>query len=184
MFEIVSVRPNGSLLYSICREILGRDDLGDEIDLIEVHERMADLAPTSDEQLDHLAKARDLAVANGESPASWLVAELDLRIQRGEADVAKRLITEIQSRYLREPGIGQMFASVLSKYGLMPPGAVPGGPPPMGGPGAVPPPAAAAQPPATAPPAADGGVWTPDAPSQASPSGDGGESKLWVPGMD
>ena len=188
VFEVVSVRPNGSLLLSICREILRRDDLGDAIDVIEVHERMADLAPTSDEQLEHLATARDLAVAKGESPASWLVAELDLRIQRGEADVSKRLINEIQSRYMREPGVAQMFASVLAKYGLMPAGAMPPGPLPGGPPAPMPAPGGPMPGPAAAPTAAaappPSGVWTPDAPTEPAPSGEGGESKLWVPGMD
>lgn len=172
IFEVVSVRPNGSLLRSICNEILNRSDLGDEINLIEVHERMADLANTSDEQLEHLSKARDLSVKKGESPASWLVAELDLRIQRGEVDIAKRLVAEIQSRYMREPGIAQMFASVLSRYGLMP--SAPGG--------SVPTAATAAAPAAAS---AEGGLWTPDSAHDPAPAaGEGGESKLWVPGMD
>lgn len=178
IFEVVSVRPNGSLLYRIGQEVLKRPSMGEKIDQIEVHERMADLAPTSDEQLEHLAKARDLAVGSGESPASWLVAELDLRIQRGESDAAKRLITEIQARYLREPGVAQMFAQVLSKYGLMP--QTPGGLPP----GAVPADAVEGVPAEVGAAAApSGGVWTPDGPSPASPpAGEGEEkSKLWIP---
>ena len=180
VFEVVSVRPNGKLLRRIGEQILSRESMSDHVDLIEVHERMADLASNTDDQLAHLGKARDLAVAKGDSPGSWLVAELDVRIQRGESDAAKRLITEIQSRYMREPGIGQMFAAVLSKYGLMPsaPGRVPGVSPEsvevmpaeVG--------AAAAAP-------ASGGVWTPDGSSNPNPPGDEGqESKLWVPGMD
>lgn len=183
IFEVVSVRPNGSLLYRIGLEVLGRDSMAETIDLVEVHERMAELAPTSDGQLEHLGKARDLAVTKGESPASWLVAELDLRIQRGESDAAKRLISEIQTRYLREPGVAQMFAQVLSKYGLMPqtpggmpPGAMPGGMP-MGPGEAIP-----AEVGAAAPAASADGVWTPDGPASTPAAEEGGEkSKLWLP---
>lgn len=180
IFEVVSVRPNGSLLHRIGEEILSRPAMNEQLDLIEVHERMADLAPTTERQLEHLGKARDLAVGKGESPASWLVAELDLRIQRGEAGAAKRLITEIQTRYMREPGIAQMFAGVLSKYGLMP--ATPGGAPPTMSEAVESLPAEVG---AAAPASPSGGVWTPDDPSASAPSGEGGEkSKLWVPGMD
>lgn len=179
IFEVVSVRPNGSLLHSICQEILSRDGIESEIDLVEVHERLADLSTDSDKQLEHLGKARDLSVSKGESPASWLVAELDIRIQRGEADVAKRLIAEIQSRYMREPGVGQMLAQVLSKYGLMPagpPGAMPQPVGPDGVPAGV---GGAAETPAA------GGVWTPGSAEPAAPQeSGGGESKLWIPGMD
>jgi|GEM_PF-5908509 len=183
IFEVVSVRPNGALLYRISQEVLSRPSMEEHVDLIEVHERMADLASSSDEQLDHLGKARDLAVSKGESPASWLIAELDLRIQRGEGDAAKRLIAEIQSRYLKEPGIAQMFMQVLSKYGLMPqtPGAMPGTVPPEAM-QAVPAEAAVAG--AAATPAASGGVWTPGGGSSTPPASEGeggGESKIWVP---
>ena len=183
IFEVVSVRPNGALLYRICQEVLSRTSMEEQVDLIEVHERMADLASSSDEQLDHLGKARDLAVSKGESPASWLIAELDLRIQRGEGDPAKRLISEIQSRYLKEPGVAQMFMQVLSKYGLMPqtPGGMPGSVPPEAMQGV---PAEAAVAGAAATPAGSAGVWTPDGASSTPPSSEGeggGESKIWVP---
>ena len=185
LFETVSVRPNGKTLHRIGLEILARaDDMAEHIDFVEVRARLAETAPTSDESLEHLAAARDLAVADGESPASWLIAELDHRIQRQELDVAQRLITEIQTRYIREPGVAQMFTQVLEKYGLMP--AAPGGSPA----------AAASQTPIPAEVGATGptsdpapGVWTPDAPVAASPAPtDGGEktgeSKIWMPGMD
>jgi hypothetical protein len=187
VFEVLTVRPSGSTLYRICKEILNRDSMSEHVDLIEVHERMADLAKSTDEQLEHLGKARDIAVGNGESPASWLVAELDLRIQRGEADLAKKLITEIQSRYLREPGVAQMFAEVLSKYGLMPrtPGGAPGAMSPDAvqnvpvGVGA----GGGQAPAAPAPGAGAAGVWTPDGSAKPADDGNqgGGESKIWVP---
>lgn len=181
VFEVTSVRPNGALLYRIGEEILKRPTMVDQLDLVEVHERMADVAPSTDQQLEHLRSARDLSVSKGESPASWLVAELDLRIQRGEVEIAKRLVLEIQSRYLKEPGIGQMFAQVLSKYGLMP--ASPGAP------AGVPSDAVDALP-ATASSshaAPVGAVWTPNSDDDASAPAQGHseeKSKLWVPGMD
>lgn len=179
LFETVSVRPNGKTLHRIGTEIVRRGkEMEEHADFVEVHSRLAETAATSDESLEHLAAARDLAVAEGESPASWLISELDHRIQRQELDIAKRLIAEIQTRYVREPGVAQMFAQVLSKYGLMPqPGAAPPSPAAM----------AQAQIPAQVGAAAaesNPGVWTPDAPPAGTTNDDSGESKLWVPGMD
>ena len=90
IFEVVSVRPNGKLLYRIGKEVLARESMKDHLDMVEVHERLADLSPTSDETLEHLSAARDLAVSEGESPATWLISELDVRIQRGESDAVQR----------------------------------------------------------------------------------------------
>lgn len=177
LFESVSVRPNGKMLHRIGMEIIGRgDEMKAHVDFVEVRARLAETAPTSDESLEHLAAARDIAVAEGESPATWLISELDHRIQRQELDIAKRLITEIQTRYIKEPGIAQMFSQILSKYGLLPAG------------GAAPPGMAPAQLPTEvgAPSAAqpDAGVWTPDGSASAGPDQGEGESKLWIPGMD
>ena len=182
VFETVSVRRAGKTMYRVGIEILRRgEDATEHIDLVEVRTRLAEAAPTSDESLEHLAAARDLAVAEGESPAPWLISELDQRLQRQELDIAQRLIIEIQTRYVREPGVAQMFARVLAKFGLMPtaPDASQA--------------AAVSQAPipaevgaAAAPHEAPAGVWTPDAPATpSSPSGDeAGESKIWMPGMD
>jgi len=179
IFEVVSVRPNGKLLYKIGKEVLARDSMEDHFDMVEVHGRLAELAPNSDLTLEHLSKARDLAVAEGESPATWLISELDVRIRRGEVDVTTRLMSEIQTRYLGEPGVRKMLASVLEKYGLMPtsPGGVSAS--------QMPPEPAPAE--VGTPVASRDGIWTPDAgESASSPPGDAREekSKLWVPGMD
>jgi tetratricopeptide (TPR) repeat protein len=173
LFEVVSVRPNGKFLYRIGQEVLRRPSMKDEVDFMEVHERLADTSPNTDEQLWHLQQARDLAVDRGESPATWLVGELDLQIGRGDLESAKRLIAEIQTRYLREPGISQMFAGVLSKYGLMPAGAE------VGSTAAA---ATGSAPPTAAPVTGAASVWTPDM-GDSSPSSEsaGGESKIWVP---
>lgn len=174
LFESVSVRPNGKTLHRIGLEIIARGEaMAEHVDFVEVRARLAETAPTSDESLEHLAAARDMAVADGESPATWLISELDHRIQRQELDTAKRLISEIQTRYIKEPGVAQMFGEVLSKYGLLP------------SPAAGPSPATMAQtqiPAEVGAPAApaSGGVWTPDAPASSDDSG-GGESKIWTP---
>lgn len=176
IFEILSIRPNGRLLYKVCQEMLQRPSIKDVegVDLVELHDRLSELATTTDEQLEHLSKARDLAVSEGESPATWLVRELDLRLLRAEGDQAKRLVTEIQERYMREPGVAQLFSEVLSKYGLMPRGQAP----PAAEAAAVPQAVGAVgggQP--------TGGVWTPEGGAPDAPPTEGGEekSKLWLP---
>lgn len=174
LFEFLSVRPNGKMLYRLAHEILSRSSMHDDIDMIEVYERLASLAPTTDEALEHLKKGCDLAVSQGESPATWLISELDVRIQRDEVDQVRQLMSEIQTRYLREPGVGQMLSSVLAKYGLVT--ARPGAEQLDAVSGAM----TEAPVPAAAP---SGGIWTPDggAADQHTPDSEEGESKLWVP---
>ena len=176
LFEVTSVRRNGSFLYKIGSEVLKRPAMADRIDLIEVHERLTELALTSDDQLEHLRLARDIAVSRGESPAHWLVRELDVRLSRMEIDPAKRLISEIQSRYLREPGIGQSFAAVVEKYGLVSQGDLSATAAELTSETVTEPETAAAP---------SGRVWTPESNEPAPAEGDRDkESKLWIPGMD
>ena len=179
VYHAVSLRPAGRTNHRIGMEILRRgEEMVDKVDLIEVRARLAESATSSDESLEHLAAARDLAISRGESPANWLIAELDHRFQRREMETAQRIITEIQTRYIREPGVAQNFAALLARYGLLP--AAPSGAPARSMPPA-PTPAAAA--------ASGGGIWTPDAPAASSTTAsdsesEDGESKLWIPGME
>ena len=180
VFEIVSVRQSGTFLYRIGEEVLQRPSMVEHLDLVEVHSHMADLAPSTDQRLDHLAAARDLSVSRGDSPATWLVAELDVRFSRAEVDQARRLALEIQSRYMKEPGVPQLLAQVVSKYGLLPDSAGPGATQ-MASEAMEAEPAVAAA--STTSPSA---VWTPggDESASASEPQAGEKSKLWVPGTD
>ncbi len=161
-------------LRQIALEVISRKSLDDKIDKVEAYDILSDVAPNTDEALEYLAKARKLATAEGESPAAWLIDELEIRLLRGEAEKFVQLLKEIQARYIKEPGIAPSLIEVLSRFGLVTPD------------GRVMIPASADTAAAADSSAADG-VWVPgDSPTpSAADAGEAKpESKLWIPGMD
>ncbi len=180
-YAVMAVYP----LRKIALELIGRPSLDEKVDKVEAYDILSDVAPNTDEALEYLDKARKLATSEGESPAAWLIDELEIRLLRGEADKFVQLLKEIQTRYMNEPGIAPSLMEVLSRYGLVTPD----------GRFMVPAPremsAAASQAEAESDVP---GLWTPDSGIPAAPSiGPGpapppGEekpaSKLWMPGMD
>lgn len=163
-------------LRQLALEVIQRPSLDERIDKVEAYDILSDVAQTTDEALEYLEKARKLATAEGESPAQWLIDELELRLLRGEGEKFLALLKEIQTRYINEIGVGPALMQLLTRYGLVSPDGRLRVPTRRDA-------AAAAEireSQATAPP-----VWTPDAPAAPS-AGDEQpkESKLWLPGMD
>lgn len=161
-------------LRKLAPEVLRREGLAKQVGMSEVYESLSAVATDSDKALDYLIKAREAAVANGNSPAHYLVSELSMRLQRGDAAEARRLIEQIRNQHMREPGIAQAFYEVLVRFGIIAPDGTPAG----AQPGTR---AASGTAPAAAPEAAKK-VWTPD--SGTKPPAGEGKSKLWLPGMD
>ncbi len=157
-------------------QLIDRPGMDEKFDKVEAYDILSDISATTDEALEYLEKARKLATAEGESPAQWLIDELEIRLMRGEVDIFVSLLKEIETRYIKEPGVGPMLLQVLSRYGLVTPD------------GRVMVPRTGASPDAQAQPEpAVSGVWTPDgetAPPPAQSDEAKQESKLWVPGMD
>lgn len=182
-YAVMAVAP----LRQIALQIVSRESLDEKIDKVEAYDILSDVAVDTDEALRYLEKARKLATADGESPAQWLIDELEIRLLRGEIEKFTKLFTEIQTRYLKEPGIGPALLEVLSRYGLVTPDGR------LMVPTRRDAAAATEQKQAESVPA---GIWTPDgsrAPASeagtTTASNDEGaadqkESKLWVPGMD
>ncbi len=175
-------------LRQLATEVIARPSLEDRVDRVEAYDILSDIAKTSDEALEYLGKARKLATADGESPAQWLIDELELRLVRGEAERFVELLKEIQSRYMKEPGVSAALMEVLSKYDLVTPDGRLRLPTQRDTSAAT-----SVHETQTAP-----AVWTPDMPS-APPTGPAApasepsaadeaeekkESKLWIPGMD
>ncbi|MCA9148991.1 MAG: hypothetical protein KDA92_06830 [Planctomycetales bacterium] len=161
-YAVMAVGP----LRHAAAEVVNRESLEQKIDKVEAYDILSDIASSSDDALAYLEKARKLATQEGDSPAAWLVDEMELRLIRREFERFVQLFKEIESRYLKEPGIAQAMLQVLSRFGLVTPdGRV-----------MMPVPKEAAE-------SADGKLWTPDSEPSAT-SGDSSGSKLWVPGMD
>ncbi len=165
-------------LRGLAQEVIHRPSLDEKIDKVEAYDILSDIAPSTDEALEYLEKARKLATSEGESPAQWLIDELELRLLRGELEQFLQLLKEIQSRYMKEPGVSSALMEVLSRYGLVTPDGrlmIPTKRDVAA--------AAATHEVQTAP-----AVWTPDAPPPTPPPSEADEkkeeSKLWLPGMD
>ncbi len=178
-------------------ELLARPSLAGRANLANLHGALMKAAQDSRTGLDQAHLAQQAARGRNESPAQWLIAELSLRIRRGEMADFQRVVQELQTRHMREPGVAQAVTQIMLKTGLISPEqvnaavrarAASGGPlgrQPGTGPGMMP-----AGPPPVAPstPAPDdtggaGGVWTPDAPAQTDQPPEK-KSKIWTPGMD
>lgn len=171
-YAVMAVYP----LRAIALEVISRESLADKIDKVEAYDILSDVAPKTDEALEYLAEARKLATQEGESPAAWMIDELELRLIRGEGDKFVKLLKELQARYMKEPGIMPALVETLSKYGLVTPD------------GRIMLPASAAPSAMSAEGAAaasgsggeSGGLWTPDS-ANDDPGESQGESKIWVP---
>jgi len=161
----------------LAEEIEGRPSLDEKVDKVEIYEVLADLTKDNQKAFDYIKKARDLAVASGASAARWLLAELEMRLQRGQPEGVQELLQTIERKHIKEPGIGQELVQILVKFGFINPDGTPaqraGQPQPA---------ASTAKPPAANEAAK---LWTPDGDTaEPASSEEAGKSKLWLPGMD
>lgn len=191
-------------MQTILELLIGRESVPEEMFArAQAHAMLSRLVDDKQRALELIAKAQEIATEKGESPARFLLAEFELRLERGITDGTQQLLRRIDRDHVREPGIAQEMAQILARFGLldpaaggMPPGAGGGGMPGAGMPGAGM--AGAGMPGAGMPGAEPGGgapiqdaIWTPDggdAPVASTPPpnppAEDGPSKLWLPGMD
>jgi len=158
-------------LKSSAREVVGRPALSDKIDLAGIFGTLADLEEATAEKLKYLDQAQEAAVAQGHSPAMWLLRALPIHLTSGDSATATDIINRIQQNHINEPGVADQFYGMLMQLGILRPDGTPA---------------------MQAPPAAAGGgggqIWTPgdpnpppaNQPDQEEPDKPG----LWVPGMD
>lgn len=151
-------------------EVLRREHLSDQLDMANVAGEVGRLEPDMDRALTLFQRAQTLDENAGKSPARWYLAELPLRLLRGEVSEVQHILTVLQTRHWQEPGVADSVVNILKQFGIDP--VERGG----GRPGEAAPSAAAAEP----EPAQK--LWTPD--SDQSATGAKKESKLWIPGMD
>ncbi|QDT09296.1 tetratricopeptide repeat protein [Planctomycetes bacterium K23_9] len=127
--------------------------------------------------LKTLEEAKAFAAEKNLSTANLLLSEVSLRLQAGDGEGFQRTLGELTSKHGNEPEVMAQLQQMLVQYGLIRPDGSPAQGPPQPA-GAV----------AGGPSAGGGGeLWTPDGGGSApasKPAGDGGGSKLWVPGMD
>lgn len=166
---------DGTSLRPLAETILVRESMRDAIDPREVYELLIQLLPEPSHSAEYAVRAQEYAKSKGDSPARYMLMELQTRVALGDGRRAQELIQTLSTVHRSEPGISQALMQILVQLGVMTPDGR------MRAPAGAPPAAMAAGINAEAPAVAAGGVWTPDAPAPAA-----GEKKsgLWLPGMD
>jgi hypothetical protein len=161
-------------IKSLAHEVIARESLDTKLDKSEVYGILAQVEADTDRALEYLELARKVAEKNKKSTAPWDLAELALRITRGDVADADRVLTHIRNEHLREPGVAQALFQILADAGIIGPDGRPTAAAAAGAeaPGIVVPGGAAAEQP--------GKIWTPG----GEQTGGAKKSGLWTPDMD
>ncbi len=155
-------------IRNLAQEVIARPSLDKVVEKAEVYGILAQIEPDTHRAIEYLDQARKAAEAAKASTAPWDLAELALRIARGEVADADRLLNHIRESHIREPGVAQALFQILTEAGIIGPDGKPTAAPAREGAGLVVPGAAGAEP---------GKIWTP---GSDQPSGK--KSALWTPG--
>ena len=159
----------------LASEVLRRPGLKSMINWADVYHSLFVFSKTPDEALEWLLQAQQAAVAAKQSPARFLLEELELRRVRGEAEECRRVLMQLQTRHAQEPGVAQALFTWLRNIGaISPDGRM------MASPEAAAQQAAAA---AGGRTRTAGGRDLDARPSAGPPAGQPKPS-IWVPGMD
>ncbi len=158
-------------LRNLAQEVIERPGLEGKIDKAEVYGLLAQIEPDGTQAVAYLDQARAAAEAGKKSTAPWDLAELALRIARGEVADADRLLHHIRDQHIREPGVAQALYQILAEAGIIGPDGRPAMPA-----GAAPQPGADVMVPGGG--AEPGKLWTPES---GPASGGGKKSTIWTP---
>jgi hypothetical protein len=153
--------------------IVTRDDSGPE-ERWEAYGLLEDRAQSSVRKLEILAELRGLARTLKANDGMLDVAELRIRLQRGDQAEIMRLLDHLRREHSRDQQVLQALAEVLMEAGVDL-GALSG----RGGPGMAGASPSAGMPVPGGAPAETGGIWTPGG-GQAGPSGE--KKTIWTPG--
>jgi tetratricopeptide (TPR) repeat protein len=154
------------------KEILSRSD-ATPADKWQSYGFLEQRATLSNEKLVIIATLRQLAAELKANDGMLDVAELRIRLQRGDQADIMRLLDHIRSQHARDQQVLGAVAEVLMEAGIDLSAVAGGGMPPGQ------PPQAAGMPggPAAMPPTEPGKIWTPG----GEQAGGGGEKKIWTP---
>ena len=142
-------------------EIVTREERPEHVNMSDVYAALLDSRDSVEGRLDLVAQAKAAVTTQGESPATWLLREIPLRLINQEAQVASDLIRKLETDHINEPGIAEQLYSLLVQMGVMNPDGTRATHP---GPEAT---------------QSEGGIWTPG--SEAGSGGDSEGSGLWIP---
>ena len=193
---LVELLQNASFNYMpravrrIAMELLRRETIREEIPAASLYGILFQFALNEEEAMGSLEAARKAAIAAGQSPAPWLLRELEFHAAGGNGEKVNEIFQRLQSRHMEEPGVAEALYRFLGQIGMLGPE---GGMPPAGGmaPAEVAPEETSSLLTGEPPAASGGALWTggPEPPaSNNPPSGDSSAeekpSALWTPETD
>jgi hypothetical protein len=100
-------------------EAAGRDGLGGALGKPQVYDVLVSVARNSSEALEFNKQGRAAAVAAGQSPAHWLIQELEIRLGRGEQAVAQALVDQIRTDHMNDPVAQQELYQLMVRCGAV-----------------------------------------------------------------
>jgi len=161
-------------LPDFARAVVQRPSLAGREERLLAFQMMARTAEDPEAALRYLAEGRKESGQEAGSCAHWDLAELPIRLGRGDGEGASRLLNHIQAEHINEPGVARALTDLLIELGVLRPDGTPAAPPPgaptADDPSLMTPGESAAEP---------GKLWTPDS---QKPSGE--KPGIWTPGMD
>ncbi len=152
-------------------ELVALDRQHTDVDLTNAFQQLIRLDPNIERSRNWLLQAREWSEANHRSVAQWALLELQLAIESMDSTTAQRVLNEIRSQHINEPGVAEATYRLLQAAGLLAPSATQPMPlaMPKGKADGV-----------SATSGSGGRFWTPDDDSaEAVPSS--GKSTIWTP---
>ncbi len=151
----------------VAEELVSRTEHAEDFDLAGAYRQLIHREPDHHKASRWIEQAKAWSQERGESVAEWALTEMELAIQRGDAELVQQALNEIRDSHIKEPGVAEATYRILHAAGLV-----------------APPEAAAAQaptaqqPPVAAQPANGGqGIWTPGGEEPES----GNKPAIWTP---
>lgn len=106
-------------LTNFAREIIRRDSLAGRPEVLSAYGILLSITAETDRSLELVEKARLAAQRAKQSTASFDLAELRLRFERGEQAEVGRLIDHLQREHGKEPGVFEAVFELLYDLGLV-----------------------------------------------------------------
>ena len=149
------------------KELVARPELSDTVDLTPAYRQLIRLEPNPSQAFEWAEQARKWSEQKGQSTGEWALMELELSIERGDADGVRKTLAEIRTSHLDEPGIAEATYRLLYAAGLVAPPDASGG--------------AAPNPLQSLPAETDASeIWTPESESSTAAEGEK-KSVIWTP---
>ncbi len=105
----------------VAAELVARPDVADGVDRATAFRQLIRLEPDYQGASDWIDKARDWAKHEGLSEAEWALMGLQLSIERGQTEEVRRLLSEIRTNHIEEPGVAEATYRLLYSAGLVAP---------------------------------------------------------------